>query len=65
MKTKAKPQEQDICFATQAQVAAFFGVHRRTFCDWQERGCPGSSRKYSLRDICQWIVNQRRYGGEL
>ncbi len=60
MNDTTKQNETDLRLRTQAEVAAFFNVHRRTVCDWVSIGMPGKPKNYSLRAICQWIAIQRR-----
>lgn len=52
--------EEDIVFKTQSAAAAFFEVNRRTFADWLASGCPGKPGRYSLREICHWMISLRR-----
>ena len=43
---------------SQAQVAEFFGVSRRTICDWVQKGMPGSNGCYPLWEILEWRRRQ-------
>jgi len=40
--------------ATQEEVAAAFGVTRRTVIDWIKAGCPGTTGNYDLMQIVTW-----------
>ena len=55
-------ESTNIIFRKQSEAADYFGVHRRTFCDWLSAGCPGKPGAYDLQEICRWIVLQRRSG---
>jgi len=44
---------------TQAEAAAHFGVHERTFRTWLAAGCPGRPGAYDLSAIADWRRDQQ------
>jgi hypothetical protein len=49
---------KDCIVATQAEVAAYFHVHRATPAKWFSVGCPGAPGVYDLVQIHQWRKSQ-------